>query len=83
MAPEIIQRQEYGFKADIWSLGITVIEMATGNPPFADQEPRRALFLIPKSRPPKLSGDFSNDMRDFIASCLKEDPDDVMNFFDD
>ena len=77
MAPEIIQRQEYDTRADIWSLGITVIEMATGNPPFADQEPRRALFLIPKSRPPKLSGDFSGAMKEFIAVCLKEDPEDV------
>ncbi|KAJ1342079.1 hypothetical protein BSLG_003396 [Batrachochytrium salamandrivorans] len=43
IAPEIIKRSHYDFKADIWSLGITIIEMATGNPPFADQEPRRAL----------------------------------------
>lgn len=77
MAPEIVSGQHYGFKADIWSLGISVIEMATGNPPFADQDPRRALFLIPKSRPPKLSGDFSQHIKDFIAVCLQEDPDDV------
>ncbi|KAI8899349.1 kinase-like domain-containing protein [Globomyces pollinis-pini] len=79
MAPEIIQRAHYGVKADIWSLGITVIEMATGNPPFADQDPRRALFLIPRSRPPKLSGNFSTSMKDFISTCLKEDPDDRPN----
>jgi serine/threonine-protein kinase 24/25/MST4 len=77
MAPEIISRQEYDYRADIWSLGITVIEMATGNPPFADLEPRRALFLIPKSRPPRLSGEFSQAMKEFIAVCLKEDPEDV------
>ncbi|KAJ2997739.1 Serine/threonine-protein kinase 25 [Globomyces sp. JEL0801] len=79
-----------GQMADIWSLGITVIEMATGNPPFADQDPRRALFLIPRSRfeifknfnrsrPPKLSGNFSTSMKDFISTCLKEDPDDRPN----
>lgn len=82
MAPEIIMRQEYNFKADIWSLGVTVIELATGNPPFADQEPRRALFLIPKSRPPKLSGEFSQALKDFLQVCLKEDPDDVLSLRD-
>ncbi|KAI8905198.1 kinase-like domain-containing protein [Gorgonomyces haynaldii] len=76
MAPEIIQRSQYDFKADIWSLGITVIEMATGNPPFADQEPGKALFLIPRSRPPRLTGNFSTDLQEFIAACLKEDPQD-------
>ncbi|KAJ3271611.1 Serine/threonine-protein kinase 25 [Terramyces sp. JEL0728] len=76
MAPEVIQKSNYGYKADIWSLGITVIEMATGNPPFADQDIRNALFLIPRSRPPKLSGNFSTLIKDFISICLKEDPDD-------
>ncbi|KAH6582352.1 hypothetical protein BASA60_001957 [Batrachochytrium salamandrivorans] len=76
IAPEIIKRSHYDFKADIWSLGITIIEMATGNPPFADQEPRRALFLIPRSRPPKLEGHFSASIQEFIASCLKEEPED-------
>jgi serine/threonine protein kinase len=77
MAPEIINRNQYNNKADIWSLGITVIEMATGNPPFADQDPRRALFLIPKSKPPKLNGEgFSSSIKDFISICLKEDPED-------
>jgi serine/threonine-protein kinase 24/25/MST4 len=79
ISPEVIKRLQYNFKADIWSLGITVIEMATGNPPFSDQDPRRALFLIPKSKPPKLSGEFSQAIRDFIAVCLKEDPDDRPN----
>jgi hypothetical protein len=77
MAPEIINRQHYNNKADIWSLGITVIEMATGSAPFADQDPRRALFLIPKSKPPKLNGnEFSSAIKDFIYVCLKEDPED-------
>ncbi|KAJ8323796.1 kinase that interacts with cdc31p [Batrachochytrium dendrobatidis] len=76
IAPEIIKRAQYDFKADIWSLGITIIEMATGNPPFADQEPRRALFLIPRTRPPKLEGHFSTSIQEFIAGCLREEPED-------
>ncbi len=59
MAPELISRSQYDFKADIWSLGITVIEMAVGNPPFANEEPGKALYLIPRSRPPRLTGNFS------------------------
>nr|KAJ3418416.1 Serine/threonine-protein kinase 24 [Polyrhizophydium stewartii] len=77
MAPEIIKRSQYDVRADIWSLGITIIEMATGNPPFADQDPRRALFLIPRSRPPKLEGRFSPAIQEFIAHTLKEEPEDV------
>lgn len=77
MAPEIIKRNDYDYKADIWSLGITIIEMATGNPPFADQDPHRALFLIPKVRPPKLDEThFSKLIQDFLGLCLKEDPED-------
>ncbi|KAJ3416677.1 Serine/threonine-protein kinase 25 [Chytridiales sp. JEL 0842] len=74
MAPEIIMRSQYDFKADIWSLGITVIELATGNPPFADQDPRRAIFLIPRSRPPQLEGNFSPLIKEFISLCLIEEP---------
>ena len=51
--------------------------MATGNPPFADQDPRRALFLIPRSRPPKLEGNFSLAIQEFISLCLREDPEEV------
>jgi serine/threonine protein kinase len=77
MAPEIILRQQYDFKTDIWSLGITIIELATGNPPFADQDPRRAIFLIPRSRPAQLQGNFTPQIKEFIAYCLNEDPDQV------
>ncbi|TPX53351.1 hypothetical protein SeMB42_g00834 [Synchytrium endobioticum] len=74
MAPEIIKRSQYDFKADIWSLGITVIELATGNPPFAELDPRRAIFMIPRSKPPKLDGKFSAAMKEFISLCLTEEP---------
>ncbi|KAI8912935.1 kinase-like domain-containing protein [Powellomyces hirtus] len=74
MAPEIIRRAQYDYKADIWSLGITIIELATGNPPFADQDPRKAIFLIPRTRPARLEGKFSAALREFLALCLKEEP---------
>ncbi|KAJ3134734.1 Serine/threonine-protein kinase 25 [Geranomyces variabilis] len=74
MAPEIIKRAQYDYKADIWSLGITIIELATGNPPFADQDPRKAIFLIPRTRPARLEGKFSAALKEFLAFCLKEEP---------
>ncbi|KAL3895357.1 MAG: hypothetical protein SGCHY_004750 [Lobulomycetales sp.] len=77
MPPEIIKRSTYDYKADIWSLGITIIELATGNPPFSDMDPRRALFLIPRTKPPKLDGaQFSPALKEFISLCLKEEPED-------
>ncbi|PWN46898.1 Pkinase-domain-containing protein [Violaceomyces palustris] len=77
MAPEVVtDGRLYDQKADIWSLGITIYEMVTGNPPLADQEPMRVIMLIPKSKPPRLpvEGDFSPVMRDFVANCLNEEP---------
>ncbi|CAE7102690.1 unnamed protein product [Rhizoctonia solani] len=78
MAPEVILGQPYDTKADIWGLGITLYEMATGAPPHADQDHMRALMLIPKLKPPKLpdSTDASKEMRDFMALCLRETPGD-------
>ncbi|ORX45762.1 Pkinase-domain-containing protein, partial [Piromyces finnis] len=76
MAPEVIQRSSYDFKADIWSLGITIIEMATGNPPFANEDPRRAIFLIPRTKPAKLEGKYSASLKEFLGLCLREEPDD-------
>ncbi|KAI8914316.1 kinase-like domain-containing protein [Gorgonomyces haynaldii] len=76
MAPEVIQEVGYGTNADVWSLGITCIEMAEGRPPYHDIHPMRAIFIIPSKPPPTLETpeDFSEVFCDFIARCLTKNP---------
>ena len=78
MSPEVIKQSSYDYKANIWSLSITTIELARGEPPYAKLHPMRVLFLIPKNLPPVLKGNFSKPFREFVLLlCLQRDPREV------
>ena len=74
MAPEVLEQSRYGSAADVWSLGITAFELATGKPPHWELHPMKVLFVVPKAPPPKLEGNFSAEATAFVARCLAKAP---------
>lgn len=81
MAPEVIQEIGYDCVADIWSLGITALEMAEGKPPYGDIHPMRAIFMIPTKPPPSFRQPdyWSREFTDFVSICLVKNPEERAN----
>lgn len=75
MAPEVMNQKGYDSKADIWSFGIAMIELLTGNPPFHNMQSSKVIELLSNGQQmPRLEGKFSKYTMEFVSQCLQADP---------
>eukprot|EP01083_Nonionella_stella_P289569 985378_1 len=76
MAPEVLKQNNYNQKADIWSMGISIIEMADGRPPLSNLHPLRALLQIPSNPSPQITNinNKSQSIHSFLSLCLEKNP---------
>jgi protein-serine/threonine kinase len=76
MAPELIRQNDYDYKVDLWSVGILAIECAEWEPPYMDEKPLRAMFLITTQPAPRLKDRrrWSSEFHDFLSRCLIVNP---------
>ena len=76
MAPEMIEQSRgYDYKSDIWSLGITAIEIAEGEAPYMSLTAAKIMITIMKSQPPQLNkNNWSDPFFEFVTKCLQKDP---------